>query len=284
MFWLLVIGFNLTFFPMHFLGLEGQPRRTYTYPNGLGWDALNLIATIGAFIIALAVLVFLVNVIYSLRRGDRSPADDPWDARTLEWSTSSPPPEYNFARGPARRRTATSSGTASTPRTTKAGCCGCRRVARSTRSSSARRPSRTTSTCRRRRTGRWCSRSGCRSSATASCSRTGASPRAGVAVMFFGLTAWALEPATAPDDHGELDSGERTDGAGTRTRRRARATSVPITGSTTPRRTPASATRSSRSGCSCRRRRCSSARSSRRTSSTAAATRSTSAVRRPTTC
>ena len=61
----MVIGFNLTFFPMHFLGFEGQPRRTYTYPTGMGWDTLNLLATIGAFIIALSVLVFLVNVIYS---------------------------------------------------------------------------------------------------------------------------------------------------------------------------------------------------------------------------
>ena len=69
----MVIGFNLTFFPMHFLGLEGQPRRTYTYPKGMGWDALNLLATIGAFVIALSVLVFLVNVIFTRRaRRDRA--------------------------------------------------------------------------------------------------------------------------------------------------------------------------------------------------------------------
>ena len=95
-FWLMVIGFNLTFFPMHFLGFEGQPRRTYTYPTGMGWDTLNLMATIGAFIIALSVLVFLVNVIFS-SRGAEPVGADPWDARTLEWMTSSPPPEYNFA-------------------------------------------------------------------------------------------------------------------------------------------------------------------------------------------
>jgi cytochrome c oxidase subunit 1 len=95
-FWLMVIGFNLTFFPMHFLGFEGQPRRTYTYPSGMGWDTLNLLATIGAFIIATSVLVFLVNVIYTARRGERV-GHDPWDARTLEWSIPSPPPEYNFA-------------------------------------------------------------------------------------------------------------------------------------------------------------------------------------------
>jgi len=95
-FWLMVIGFNLTFFPMHFLGFEGQPRRTYTYPSGMGWDTLNLLATIGAFIIALSVLVFIVNVIYTTRRGERV-GHDPWDGRTLEWSIPSPPPEYNFA-------------------------------------------------------------------------------------------------------------------------------------------------------------------------------------------
>ncbi len=95
-FWLMVIGFNLTFFPMHFLGFEGQPRRTYTYPSGMGWDTLNLLATIGAFVIALSVLVFLVNVIFTSRRGELV-GHDPWDARTLEWSIPSPPPEYNFA-------------------------------------------------------------------------------------------------------------------------------------------------------------------------------------------
>jgi cytochrome c oxidase subunit 1 len=98
-FWLMVIGFNLTFFPMHFLGFEGQPRRTYTYPDGMGWAGLNLLATIGAFIIALSVLVFLVNVIYSWKRGPKA-GPDPWDARTLEWSISSPPPEYNFGEVP----------------------------------------------------------------------------------------------------------------------------------------------------------------------------------------
>ena len=98
-FWLLVIGFNCTFFPMHFLGMQGEPRRTYTYPKGMGWDSLNLMATIGAFIIALAVLVFLVNVIFTKLRGEMC-EEDPWDARTLEWMTSSPPPEYNFAEVP----------------------------------------------------------------------------------------------------------------------------------------------------------------------------------------
>ena len=98
-FWLMVIGFNLTFFPMHFLGFEGQPRRTYTYPSGMGWGTLNFMATIGAFVIALSVLVFFVNVVFTARRGEQS-AEDPWDARTLEWLTTSPPPEYNFAEIP----------------------------------------------------------------------------------------------------------------------------------------------------------------------------------------
>jgi cytochrome c oxidase subunit 1 len=98
-FWLMVIGFNLTFFPMHFLGFYGQPRRTYTYDSGMGWTTLNLLATIGAFIIALSVLVFLVNAITSFRHPADAP-DDPWDARTLEWMTTSPPPEYNFAVEP----------------------------------------------------------------------------------------------------------------------------------------------------------------------------------------
>jgi cytochrome c oxidase subunit 1 len=98
-FWLMVIGFNLTFFPMHFLGFEGQPRRTYTYPAGMGWDSMNLLATVGAFIIAFAVFLYLVNVIFTQVRGPIASAD-PWDARTLEWSIPSPPPEYNFASVP----------------------------------------------------------------------------------------------------------------------------------------------------------------------------------------
>ena len=98
-FWLMLIGFNLTFFPMHILGLEGQPRRTYTYASGMGWDNLNLLVSIGSFIIAAGVLVFLVNIITSTLHGEKAGAD-PWDARTLEWSTPTPVPEYNFAEIP----------------------------------------------------------------------------------------------------------------------------------------------------------------------------------------
>jgi len=98
-FWTMLIGFNLTFFPMHLLGIYGMPRRTYRYPAGFGWDTLNLIATIGGFLIALSVLFFIVNAIVSHRRG--APAgNDPWDGRTIEWSIPSPPPEYNFAEIP----------------------------------------------------------------------------------------------------------------------------------------------------------------------------------------
>ena len=95
-FWLILIGMNLTFMSMHWLGVEGMPRRIYTYHDGFGWDIWNLIQTIGAFTIALSVLVFIYNLWVSLRRGETAPAD-PWDGATLEWTTSSPPPAYNFA-------------------------------------------------------------------------------------------------------------------------------------------------------------------------------------------
>jgi len=98
-FWLMLIGFNLTFFPMHILGLQGMPRRTYRYAEGMGWDDLNLLVTLGSFVIAASVATFLVNVALSTRRGAAA-GPDPWDGRTLEWSTSSPPPEYNFAAIP----------------------------------------------------------------------------------------------------------------------------------------------------------------------------------------
>ncbi|MGH9024348.1 MAG: cytochrome c oxidase subunit I, partial [Acidimicrobiia bacterium] len=98
-FWIMFIGFNMAFAPMHIYGLQGQPRRTYTYPEGMGWDFMNLMSTVGAFLIAFSVLVFIVNVLKSRRSGPIA-GDDPWDARTLEWSIPSPPPEYNFAEIP----------------------------------------------------------------------------------------------------------------------------------------------------------------------------------------
>ena len=98
-FWLFVVGFNLTFLPMHWAGMLGMPRRIYTYPADRGWDFWNLIASLGVPFQAAAVLVFLVNVALSLRRGARA-GSDPWDAWTLEWATSSPPPPYNFETAP----------------------------------------------------------------------------------------------------------------------------------------------------------------------------------------
>jgi cytochrome c oxidase subunit 1 len=98
-FWLFFIGFNLTFFPMHQLGLIGMPRRVYTYPDGLGWNELNLLATIGAGLIAASVALFIANVIWSRRYG-RIAGDNPWGAGTLEWATGSPPPPWNFQHIP----------------------------------------------------------------------------------------------------------------------------------------------------------------------------------------
>ena len=98
-FWLTFIAFNLTFFPMHFLGMDGMPRRVYTYDSAMQWDLWNIVATVGSFLLAVSVLVFLHNVFRSLRKGERA-GNDPWDGRTLEWSIPSPPPHYNFAEIP----------------------------------------------------------------------------------------------------------------------------------------------------------------------------------------
>ena len=94
-FWLFFIGFNVTFFPMHLLGLYGMPRRIYTYPAEMGWGNMNLIATLGAVTIAISMLLFLINAVRSYRHG--APAEnDPWGGGTLEWSIPSPPPAHNF--------------------------------------------------------------------------------------------------------------------------------------------------------------------------------------------
>jgi cytochrome c oxidase subunit 1 len=98
-FWTLIVGFNLTFGLMHLLGLWGMPRRIDTYAAGMGWDLLNQYVTGGAFLIAFSVLLLIINMAMSLRRGKEA-GDDPWDARTLEWMTTSPPPHYNFAEVP----------------------------------------------------------------------------------------------------------------------------------------------------------------------------------------
>src|SRR6266704_3535294 len=101
-FWLQLVGFNLTFFTMHLLGLRGMPRRIADYAPDRGWSFLNLLATAGAFVIAVSMVVFLVNVIVTLRKPRAAPAD-PWDGYTLEWATSSPPPPHNFDRLPPVR-------------------------------------------------------------------------------------------------------------------------------------------------------------------------------------
>ncbi len=98
-FWLNFIALNLTFFPMHFSGMLGMPRRIYTYDAGQGWETFNLISSIGAFLMAPAMLVFLYNFFKSKKHGEVA-GDNPWDAPTLEWSIPSPPPEYNFAQIP----------------------------------------------------------------------------------------------------------------------------------------------------------------------------------------
>jgi len=109
-FWLIFSGFNLTFGPMHFLGVDGMPRRIYTYGPQQGWSGWfgydwlgwNMVVSIGAFIIAVGVAMFMYNVFHALRRPKDAP-NDPWDAATLEWSLPSPPPVYNFAVPPVVR-------------------------------------------------------------------------------------------------------------------------------------------------------------------------------------
>lgn len=98
-FWLIIIGFNVAFFPMHYLGLTGMPRRTHTYLGDMGWNHWNLVSTIGAFILGIGIVICFVQIIWSIFRGKPAGAD-PWDARTLEWSLPTPVPPYNFARTP----------------------------------------------------------------------------------------------------------------------------------------------------------------------------------------
>lgn len=98
-FWLTFTGFNVTFFPMHLMGLLGLPRRVYTYPAELGLDGMNMSASIGAFVMGAGMVLILVNVVRSLRHGPAA-GDDPWRGETLEWSVSSPPPVFSFRRPP----------------------------------------------------------------------------------------------------------------------------------------------------------------------------------------
>lgn len=98
-FWLIFAGFNATFFPMHILGLQGMPRRIYTYQPDLPWHGLNLFVSLSTVVLAAGFLLFFVNAILSARFGEVA-TDNPWDAPTLEWATTSPPPSYNFAMIP----------------------------------------------------------------------------------------------------------------------------------------------------------------------------------------
>jgi cytochrome c oxidase subunit 1 len=101
-FWLFVSGFNLTMGILHFAGILGMPRRIYTYQTGHGWDTINFLASLGVIPQIVGVLLLIVNIVVSLRRGARA-GDDPWDAWTLEWATTSPPAEYNFETLPVVR-------------------------------------------------------------------------------------------------------------------------------------------------------------------------------------
>jgi cytochrome c oxidase subunit I len=105
-FWIILIGFNLTFGPMHILGLQGMPRRTYTYRRGYGFDLWNMVSTIGAFTIAVSMIIFFTNIVLSRRKARanvRQMAADPWDGRSLEWMVASPTPEHNFDEIPVVR-------------------------------------------------------------------------------------------------------------------------------------------------------------------------------------
>ncbi len=94
-FWVIFVGFNVTFFPMHFLGLNGMPRRTWTYDSNMGWNEGNLVATLGAYTLGIGIFTYFAVLIYSYFKGEKC-GNDPWDARTLEWAIPSPPPEHNF--------------------------------------------------------------------------------------------------------------------------------------------------------------------------------------------
>jgi heme/copper-type cytochrome/quinol oxidase subunit 1 len=101
-FWLMLIGFNLTFFPMHILGVQGMQRRIATYPIETGFLPLNIVETIGAFLLGMSMLIFLWNTVVSWSKGAAA-GNDPWLANTLEWLTTSPPPVYNFGTLPRIR-------------------------------------------------------------------------------------------------------------------------------------------------------------------------------------
>ncbi|HJR44792.1 MAG TPA: cytochrome c oxidase subunit I [Actinomycetota bacterium] len=101
-FWLMLIGFNMTFFPMHQLGADGMPRRVADYAASGNWDTINMLSTVGSGILALSIAVFVANFFVSMKRGDPA-GDDPWEGNSLEWATTSPPPHHNFTSLPPIR-------------------------------------------------------------------------------------------------------------------------------------------------------------------------------------
>ncbi len=94
-FWIMFVGFNLTFLVQHSAGLSGMPRRIYDYPEGAGWAGYNLVSTIGSFLLGIGVLITVINVLHSMKHGKKA-GNDPWKGNTLEWFATSPPPENNF--------------------------------------------------------------------------------------------------------------------------------------------------------------------------------------------
>ena len=94
-FWMMFVGFNLTFLVQHSAGLSGMPRRIYDYPESAGWAGYNLASTIGSFLLGIGVLITVINVLRSIKHGKKA-GNDPWKGNTLEWFTTSPPPENNF--------------------------------------------------------------------------------------------------------------------------------------------------------------------------------------------
>ena len=198
-FWILLVGFNLTFGPMHILGLQGMPRRTYTYRDGYGFNFWNFVATIGAFIIAVCVLIFFWNI-WQLRAGDGRAAGtspmsaDPWDARSLEWMIQSPTPVHNFDVD-ARRSPSLDEFWHRKYGEDEDGRLVAHRRHRGRRPEGRRGR---TSTCRRRRTGPSCWPSACRSSATASSTTSGSASSARCFVIA-AIYGWVMEPSTDPD-------------------------------------------------------------------------------------
>ena len=218
-FWMMLVGFNLTFAPMHILGLQGMSRRYYTYDPDIGFDEWNLVVSIGALILGIGSLLFVHNAFSSHRKYKKGliPAagPDPWDARSIEWMIQSPPPEYNFdpdPRGPRARRVLAPASTART-RTTSSPA--------SPRPKTWPRPAtRSACTCRRRPTGRSCWLPASRSLGYGLIYHLFALGALGALIIVVAMYGWAFEPPDDPnaghghghdDDHHD-ESGDGSDG------------------------------------------------------------------------